>query len=100
MVISSTMSDRKLLDINSHLIWRFIKYLVNNRHFNVTFTKVKAHSGDPNNDTADLLAKESQVKLPININPKYLPSALLTPIWNHLGPIDKNIRKWFKHLTD
>ncbi|GES97552.1 ribonuclease H-like domain-containing protein [Rhizophagus clarus] len=56
--------------------------------------KVKSHSGDLFNDQADLLSKEATTLSPIFISPKSDPSALMTVMFDHLGPLYGNIRKW------
>ncbi|GBC07310.1 hypothetical protein RclHR1_07390004 [Rhizophagus clarus] len=45
---------------------------------------------------SDALAKQGCTLAPIWINPRCLPDSLLSITHNFSGPLDKNIRKWFK----
>ncbi|PKC65085.1 hypothetical protein RhiirA1_461507 [Rhizophagus irregularis] len=60
-------SERRILKISNHLIWRLIHHLVTFNNIQLTFHKVKAHSEIHFNELADTLTKEDQ-----DINPSLL----------------------------
>ncbi|CAB4426572.1 unnamed protein product [Rhizophagus irregularis] len=70
------------------------------KHLTINFSKIKAHSGDQYNDLADAEAKKGLDVPPITINPKFVPDATMIPMWDSLGPIDRDIRKFAKNITD
>lgn len=57
---------------------------------------VEAHSGHQFNGLADTIAKEGCLLAPITINPKCLPTGLMTPMWDNIGTIEKDLRKFCK----
>jgi hypothetical protein len=60
--------------------------------------KVKAHSNDTFNNIADNLTKQGLSCKPIQVQIKAFTDSLLCPIWNHIGAIDTNPRKWIKKV--
>ncbi|PKK55821.1 hypothetical protein RhiirC2_801433, partial [Rhizophagus irregularis] len=71
-----------------------IHHIINKLSLKVTLFKVKAHSGDHYNDSADALAKAGRLILtPTTINHDHLPSQTLTLEWNEEIPLDKDVRK-------
>lgn len=56
-------SDRQLLKVNNHLIWRAIKRVISTNNLSISFHKIKAYSNDVYNDLADTEAKKS-LKIP------------------------------------
>ncbi|GBB90580.1 hypothetical protein RclHR1_01760004 [Rhizophagus clarus] len=91
---NSSLSTRQKLKFTTYPVWSLILRLIELKHLMVTFQKVKSHSGDLFNDQADLLSKEATTLSPIFISPKSDPSALMTVMFDHLGPLYGNIRKW------
>ncbi|CAG8720030.1 2974_t:CDS:1, partial [Rhizophagus irregularis] len=61
---------------------------------NPVFNKVKAHSN--NIYLADAEAKKGLDVPPIIIDPKFIPDATMSPMWDSLGTINKDIRKFTK----
>ncbi|EXX52792.1 hypothetical protein RirG_249950 [Rhizophagus irregularis DAOM 197198w] len=60
----------------------------------------KAHSGDFYNDLADKEAGKGLNVPPITINPKFIPDVAMIPMWDCIGPIDRDIRKFCQNITD
>ncbi|PKC04161.1 hypothetical protein RhiirA5_422654 [Rhizophagus irregularis] len=73
---------------------------MSNKSLDVTFTKVKAHSGNLFNDLCDDMVKSALTLLPIEINPTRLPGTLMTPLWDSIDPIDRDVRKFTQSITD
>ncbi|GES88086.1 ribonuclease H-like domain-containing protein [Rhizophagus clarus] len=88
---SGSFSTRQKLKFTTYPVWSLILQLIELKHLVVTFMKVKSHSRDIFNDQADLLSKEATTLSPIFISPKSDPSALMTVMFNHLGPLYGNI---------
>ncbi|GES74523.1 ribonuclease H-like domain-containing protein [Rhizophagus clarus] len=91
---NGSLSTRQKLKFTTYPVWSLILRLIELKHLVVTFKKVKSHSGDIFNDQADLLSKEATILSPIFISPKSDPSALMTVMFDYLGPLYGNIRKW------
>jgi hypothetical protein len=73
--------------------------LIKNKGLDLTLHKVKAHSNNIYNDMADELAIQGLNIEPINLDIKaHAINSLLLPIWNSMGIIDTNHRKWMKKL--
>ncbi|PKY57238.1 hypothetical protein RhiirA4_478176 [Rhizophagus irregularis] len=49
---------------------------------------------------ADAEASKGLDILPISINLKLIPDAIMVPMWDSIGPIDKDIRKFCKNITE
>ncbi|CAB4402750.1 unnamed protein product [Rhizophagus irregularis] len=49
---------------------------------------------------ADDLANRGRNIPPIGINPKVIPNSLMTPIWDSIRPIDRDIRTYCKNITE
>ncbi|PKC74429.1 hypothetical protein RhiirA1_450030 [Rhizophagus irregularis] len=52
-------------------------------------------SGDHYNDIAGAYANEDRLLPP---NPKVIPDVFMTPLWDHIGPIDRDIRNTLNAL--
>jgi ribonuclease HI len=92
------VSRRKQLNKNNHNLWTLLKDLTKTKNLTINFIKVKAHSNDTFNDIADDLVKQGLLYKPIYVQPKAFTDSLLCPIWNHIGTIDTNPRKWIKKV--
>jgi ribonuclease HI len=93
------LSRRKQLNLNNHLLWTFIMEIIKDKGLKLTLHKVKAHSNNIYNDLADELATQGLNTEPINLNINaHANNSLLLPIWNSMGIIDTNHRKWMKKL--
>lgn len=99
-ITNALTSTRRILKIPNQQIWRTINFLMKKKHLTINFSKIKAHSGDQYNDLADAEAKKGLDVPPITINPKFVPDATMIPMWDSLGPIDRDIRKFAKNITD
>ncbi|CAB5380186.1 unnamed protein product [Rhizophagus irregularis] len=94
------VSMRKILKIPNHDVWRLIKNLTGKKNLACLLFKVKAHSGDLYNDLADLEAGKGLDASPITINPQFIPDGAMIPMWDCIGPIDRDIRKFCQTITD
>jgi ribonuclease HI len=93
------LSRRKQLNHNNHLLWTFIIELIKDKGLKLILNKVKAHSNNIYNDLADELATQGLNTEPINSDIKaHAINSLLLPVWNSMGIIDTNHRKWMKKL--
>jgi ribonuclease HI len=93
------VSRRKQLNHNNHLLWTFIMAIIKDKSLKLTLFKVKAHSNNIYNDMADELATQGLNTEPINLDIKaHASNSLLLPVWNSMGIIDTNHRKWMKKL--
>jgi ribonuclease HI len=93
------LSCRKQLNHNNHLLWTFIIEIIKDKGLKLTLNKVKAHSNNIYNDMADELATQGLNTEPINLDIKaHAINSLLLPVWNSMGIIDTNHRKWMKKL--
>jgi ribonuclease HI len=93
------LSRRKQLNHNNHLLWTFIMEIIKDKGLKLTLHKVKAHSNNIYNDMVDELATQGLNIEPINLNIKaHAINSLLLPIWNSMGIIDTNHRKWMNKL--
>lgn len=87
---SPTLSPRRQLKQTNFLIWNLIFWLIH--HQNIT-QKVKAHSNDPYNEKAELLATDgANVKQPIS--KLFGDSSLGFIKQKNLYIVDQNIRRW------
>ncbi|PKK57024.1 ribonuclease H-like protein [Rhizophagus irregularis] len=85
-----SISLRRFNKINNNILWSTIHHIINKFSLKVTLFKVKAHSGDYYNDSADALAKAGRLILtPTTINHDHLPSQTITLEWNEEIPLDK-----------
>ncbi|PKY50695.1 hypothetical protein RhiirA4_531072 [Rhizophagus irregularis] len=63
--------------------------------------KIRAHSDNPYNDRADVLAKEGRLlAFPTSINHDHIPSQTVTISWDNTIPLDTNIRKCVGKIID
>jgi ribonuclease HI len=93
------ITTRRFAKLNNHLLWHFIKRLLDLLHLQVTLIKVKAHSGDIFNDTADRLAKEGiDNNNTFTMNPDSSNLLNCTLIWDTNLAIDKNPWKSVKKI--
>jgi hypothetical protein len=93
------ISRRKHLNHNNHLLWTFIMEIIKDKGINLTLFKVKAHSNNIYNDMADELATQGLTIEPINLNIKaHAINSSLLPVWNSMGIVDTNPRKWMKKI--
>ncbi|PKY40925.1 hypothetical protein RhiirA4_454396 [Rhizophagus irregularis] len=69
-------------------------------HFSTQSYLSSAHSGDLYNDLADLEAGKGLDASPITINPQFIPDEAMIPMWDCIGPIDRDIRKFCQTITD
>jgi ribonuclease HI/exonuclease III len=96
---NDNLTTRRFAKLNNHLLWHFIKRLLNLLHLQVTLIKVKAHSGDILNDTADRLAKEGlNNQNTFTMNPDSSNLLNCSIIWDTNLAIDKNPRKAVKKI--
>jgi hypothetical protein len=73
--------------------------IIKDKGLKVTLIKVKAYSNNIYNDMANELATQGLNTEPINIDIKaHAINSLLLPIWNSMGIIDTNPRKWIKKI--
>ncbi|CAB5192257.1 unnamed protein product [Rhizophagus irregularis] len=89
-----SISPRRFNKINNNILWSAIHHIVKTLSLKVKLLKVKAHSGDYFNDTADGLAKAGRLILtPTVIKHTHLSTQTLTLEWNDEIPLDKDVRK-------
>ncbi|PKB94808.1 hypothetical protein RhiirA5_438002 [Rhizophagus irregularis] len=89
------------LIINNCTLWNTQKHIITTLNLQVTFIKVKAHSGDVMNDAADILAKEGSLsKDYLKINVQHLKTQTCHMIFNNNIIIDRNIRKSTKRIIN
>jgi ribonuclease HI len=93
------ISHQKKLNRNNHKLWFFIDALIKYKKINLKVNKVKAHSNDSYNNKADELAKIGLNMAPINLEIPAVDHSLLAPIWNLMGTIKTNQRKWMKKIA-
>ncbi|GET62284.1 hypothetical protein RIR_jg12853.t1 [Rhizophagus irregularis DAOM 181602=DAOM 197198] len=70
------------------------------KNLNVKFHKVKSHSGDTFNDLSDDLTNMARLLPPLEINPTRVFDSLMTPTWDSIGPIDWDLRKFARNITE
>ncbi|EXX68035.1 hypothetical protein RirG_108850 [Rhizophagus irregularis DAOM 197198w] len=99
-ITNKSTSIRQKLKCKNHIAWRLIDTLIEKKGLTLRLHKVKAHSNDFWNDTADDLANMARQLPPIEINPTHLPGSLMTPLWASIAPIDRDIRKFGHNITD
>ncbi|GBB91969.1 hypothetical protein RclHR1_19460001 [Rhizophagus clarus] len=91
-------TPRRQLKIPNHNIWFIIAKIIAVNSLTVQLHKVKAHSGNQNNDKADILAKAGFTSThSIEINRKHLPNNIQF-IWDQHQDnivVDQNVR----HIT-
>lgn len=46
------------------------------------------------------ITNQARSQSPIEINPTKIPDSLMTPLWDSLGPIDHDVRKFSQHVTE
>lgn len=46
------------------------------------------------------ITNQARSQSPIEINPTKIPDSLMTPLWDSLGPIDRDVRKFSQHVTE
>ncbi|GBB85480.1 hypothetical protein RclHR1_00120034 [Rhizophagus clarus] len=84
----------KHLKVDTYMFWTLIFKLITSKNPYISIKKIKAHYGNQWNDVADALLKSATNLLPIFLSPANNPNSLLIPTFNHLGPLDSNLRKW------
>jgi hypothetical protein len=73
--------------------------IIKDKNLMITLHKVKAHSNDLHNDMADELVTQGLNTEPINLHVNaHARNSVLLPIWNSMGIIDTNPRKWIKKV--
>jgi ribonuclease HI len=97
--LNPLFSHRKQLNHNNHLLWTFIMEIIKDKILTIMLHKVKAHLNDLYNDMADELATQGLNTEPINLHINaHARNSVLLPIWNSMGIIDTNPRKWIKKV--
>ncbi|GES84981.1 ribonuclease H-like domain-containing protein [Rhizophagus clarus] len=97
----NNLSQRRIMKLNNFSLWILIHRLIKTKSLRVDMFKVKAHSGQLHNDQADRLAKDACSNLPIFLaTSHYSQAPVMVPTLANYGPIDKNIRKYFRHITN
>ncbi|PKY54146.1 hypothetical protein RhiirA4_472792 [Rhizophagus irregularis] len=98
---SPKLTARRLQKINNCAIWNTIKFIINTLKLKVSLFKVKAHSGHPLNDAADLLAKQGLTsKEYLNINIQHINTQSCHLKFNDDIIIDRSIRKTTKRIIN
>ncbi len=88
-------TDRQRLKVPNGTIWSTILKLIDKSDLHITFSKVKGHSNDINNDTADRLAKEGRTKETMNFDNLVLSHNTVIFKWNGLT-IEGSLRNHLK----
>ena len=91
-------THKKWLKEKNWSIWSIIIDTVKKRNINLLFKKVKAHTGDLNNDKADLLAKQATKTSIIEWNKIENSKIQTTPEWKNIT-IDIAIRDFIKEIN-
>ncbi|POG67801.1 hypothetical protein GLOIN_2v1843361 [Rhizophagus irregularis DAOM 181602=DAOM 197198] len=98
---SPKLTARRFQKLNNCTIWNTVKYIINTLKLNVSLIKVKAHSGNPLNDAADMLAKEGSLSTDyLNIKIQHINTQSYHLTFNDTIIIDRNIRKTTKRITN
>ena len=70
----------------NNLIWSMLLDVIHHNHLSISFHKIRAHLGDPNNDLVDTLARNSHGYNNLSVN--FTPSNLMTipyfPLWKNI----------------
>ncbi|PKK63163.1 hypothetical protein RhiirC2_789305 [Rhizophagus irregularis] len=98
---SPKLTARRFQNINNCTLWNTLKYIISTLQLSVSFIKVKAHSGDILNDTADILAKEgSRSTEYITFNIQHIKNQRCHLTFHDGTVIDRNIRKSIKRIIN
>jgi hypothetical protein len=98
-LVVSTSS--KVFTLHNCALWNTLKHIINILKLNVSLIKVKAHSGHPLNDAADMLAKEGRPsKEYLQINIQHIKTQPCHLKFNDTIIIDRNIRKTIKRMIN
>ncbi|CAB4391259.1 unnamed protein product [Rhizophagus irregularis] len=98
---SPKLTARRFQNINNCTLWNTLKYIISTLQLSVSFIKVKAHSGDTLNDTADILAKEgSRSTEYITFNIQHIKNQRCHLTFHDGTIIDRNIRKSIKRIIN
>lgn len=95
----ATLSTRKYQKICNNILWSAIHHIVLFLQLTVTFTKVKAHSGIPDNDRVDILANEGRFSpYSVKVDHSHILRQISTITWDNKFPLDHNIRKSIRSI--
>ncbi|PKK62779.1 hypothetical protein RhiirC2_789854 [Rhizophagus irregularis] len=98
---SPKLTARHFQNINNCTLWNTLKYIISTLQLSVSFIKVKVHSGDTLNDTADILAKEgSRLTEYITFNIQHIKNQRCHLTFHDGTIIDRNIRKSIKRIIN
>src|SRR5581483_307010 len=97
MKLKRHMSYRKKKKIVNYNLWEILLWIEKEFSLHISFTKVKAHSGNKLNDKADYLAKLGIEKLPLRVNDVIIEQKA-NLAWLKFT-VDKNPRKFIKEIN-
>ncbi|PKY54421.1 hypothetical protein RhiirA4_426769 [Rhizophagus irregularis] len=101
MLSSPKLTARRFQKLNNCALWNTVKHIINVLKLNVSLIKVKAHSGHPLNDAADLLAKEGLLSKDfLQINIQHITTQSCHMKFNDSIIVDRNIRKSIKRIIN
>ena len=96
--LNRCMSYRKKKKIINYNLWEILLWIEKEFALHITFTKVKAHSGNKLNDQADYLAKSGMSKLALRINDVAI-NQKVNLAWLEFS-VDKNPREFIKNVNN
>jgi ribonuclease HI len=91
-------TNRQKLKIPNHTIWSTILKLIDEAALHTTFVKIKGHSNNIHNDTADRLAKEGRNKDTLDFNNLILQNNTVVFKWNN-NTIEGSLRHHMKLVS-
>jgi ribonuclease HI len=101
LISHSVISPRLIFKgSTNNLLWSMIMDIVTINSLNVTFHKIKAHSGDYYNDFVDNLARTSHSynNLSISFLPSHISTIRYFPLWNNII-IEPNLRHFITDIS-
>jgi ribonuclease HI len=89
---------RNIMKSPNYILWLILYDIIKINNLTVDFIKVKAHSGDVNNEAADTLAKISHGfdAISLNFNSTEVTGLQFIPLWYNI-PVDTHLRHF---ITD
>uniref|UniRef100_U9T121 RNase H type-1 domain-containing protein n=1 Tax=Rhizophagus irregularis (strain DAOM 181602 / DAOM 197198 / MUCL 43194) TaxID=747089 RepID=U9T121_RHIID len=101
MLYPPKLTARHFQKLNNCALWNTLKHIINVLKLKISLFKVKANSGHPLNDAADLLAKEGLLSKDfLQINIRHITTQACHLTFNDSIIIDRNIRKSVKRIIN
>lgn len=98
---SPKLTARRFQKLNNCSLWNTPEHIINTLHLKVSLIKVKAHSDNPLNDAADILAKEGRSSINfIQFNIQHIKTQTCHLTFNNTTTVDRNIWKSIRRITN